>query len=69
MDEAPPVNWWSPVQVGAIAWESAGAASLRMKVVAEPFTAERPMVAVGFAPVADVMMQEPVESRKHPPES
>ena len=40
-----------------------------MKVAAEPFTAERPIVPVGFAPTAEVMMQEPVESLKHPPES
>ena len=47
----PPVlKIWSPVHVGVIDWESAGAASERMKVSAEPFTAASPMVAEGFAP-------------------
>ena len=34
------------------AWLIAGAASLRMKVEADPLTAERPTLAEGFAPVA-----------------
>ena len=52
VEEAPaPENWWNPVQRGAIVTESAGAASLLIKVLAEPLTAVRPTDAVGFAPV------------------
>ena len=40
-----------PVHVGTIAWESAGAASLLMMLVADPFTAVRPMLAEGLAVV------------------
>jgi hypothetical protein len=50
LEMSPPVNVWSPLHVGVIDWDSAGAASLRIKVLAEPFTAVRPMEAVGFAP-------------------
>jgi hypothetical protein len=39
-----------PVHVGEIACDSAGAPSLRRNVVADPFTAESPTLAVGFAP-------------------
>ena len=59
-------NVWSPVHVGVIPWESAGAASLRMNVVATPFTAERPIVAEGFAPRGVVIHVPPIA--KHPPE-
>ena len=66
VEEAPPVNWWSPVHVGAIDCESAGAESLRMKVVALPLTAVRPRDAEGFAPVALVTRHVPL-MEKHPP--
>ena len=66
VDEAPPVNWWRAVHVGAIACERAGAASLLMNVVAVPFTAVRPIVPVGLAPVALVTTQVPF-TEKHPP--
>ena len=46
---SPPVKVWSPLQTGTIAWERAGAASLRIAVEALPFMAERPREAVGFA--------------------
>ena len=45
----PPVNVCKPVHVGTIACDNAGAASLRIAVVAEPFTAVSPIVAVGSA--------------------
>jgi len=65
VEEAPPVNWWRPVQVGAMDWESAGAASLRIAVKAVPFTAVRPMEADGLAKVTPVW-QVPF-TEKHPP--
>lgn len=40
---------WFPVHVGEMACDSAGAASLRMNVDADPFTAVNPTLAVGFA--------------------
>lgn len=43
------VNVWSAVHVGAIACDSAGAASERMKVDALPFTVVNPMLLPGFA--------------------
>lgn len=57
VDEAlsmiPPVlKVWSPVQVGMMLCESAGAPSERMKVVAEPFWVDKVTFADGFAPVA-----------------
>ena len=51
--------------MGAIACERAGAASLLMNVVAVPFTAVRPIVPVGLAPVALVTTQVPF-TEKHP---
>ena len=60
------MNWWSPVHVGAIDCESAGAASLRIAVRAVPFTAVRPIEAEGLAKVTPVW-QVP-EMEKHPPE-
>ena len=66
VEEAPPVNWWRAVHVGAIACERAGAASLRMNVEAVPLTAVRPIVPVGLAPVALVTTQVPF-TEKHPP--
>ena len=66
VEDAPPVNWWRAVQVGAIACERAGAASLRMNVEAVPLTAVRPIVPVGLAPVALVTTQVPL-TEKHPP--
>jgi hypothetical protein len=49
--ERPLLNVWSPLHVGAIAWDNAGAASLRIKVFAVPFCAERVTETEGFAPV------------------
>ena len=43
------MNVCKPVHVGTIACDNAGAASLRIAVVAEPFTAVSPIVAVGSA--------------------
>ena len=48
---------WSAVQIGVMDWESAGEASLLMKVKALPLFAVRPMVAVGFAPTAEAVRQ------------
>ena len=45
----PLLNVCVPVHVGAIDCESAGVASDRMAVVAEPLTAVRPIDPVGFA--------------------
>lgn len=56
VEMSPPVlKMCSPVQVGAMDWESAGEASLLMKVKAEPLFAVSPMVALGFAPTAEVV--------------
>jgi len=49
VDVMPPVKVCSAVHVGAMACDNAGAASLRMAVVAVPFTAVRPIVAEGLA--------------------
>ena len=40
---------WLPVHIGEIAWESNGAPSERMNVVALPLTVASPTVPVGFA--------------------
>jgi len=67
VEEAPPVNWWRAVQVGAIDWESAGAASLLIAVVAEPLTAVRPIVPVGLAKEVLPVPTHVPEIEKHPP--
>ena len=46
----------NPVQVGEIVWFKAGAASLRIKVVAVPFIADSPIEAVGLADVGVVIV-------------
>lgn len=47
------LKMWSPVQVGAIDCESAGAASDLIGVRADPFTAVSPKEALGFANTAE----------------
>jgi hypothetical protein len=47
----PPSKVCKAVHVGAIACERAGAASLLMKVLADPFWAERVIETLGLAPV------------------
>ena len=59
----PALQMWRPVHVGAIDCERAGAASLRIKVFAEPFTAESPTEAEGFAPV-EVVTVSPFSVRR-----
>jgi len=49
-----------------MACESAGAASERIKVVAEPFTADKPTEAVGFALAPELSRQVPFTAT-HPP--
>ncbi|MEN9342047.1 MAG: hypothetical protein RIQ54_303 [Candidatus Parcubacteria bacterium] len=41
----------NPLHNGVIPWDSAGAASERINVFAVPFIADKPICAVGFAPV------------------
>lgn len=63
VEEAPAtLNWWKPVQTGAIETSSAGAASLLIKVRATPFTAVSPTEAVGFAPVELAVQSAPEET-------